>query len=215
LSAKTQAGHERLHLTRVDPDQVRLRIVYQPSQPKTISQWKSLLPEALVVTNAGYFTDENQATGLIVSDGIASGRSFGDFAGMLAVSADAEVTLRWLQTWPYSPDEQLAQAIQSFPVLVKPGAQMGFPSDADEGQISRRTVVAQDAAGRLLLLVSPEFRFSLHELAVWLTKSDLDVDIALNLDGGTSTGLWTSDPLHNVDSLVPVPAVIVIEPLDG
>jgi hypothetical protein len=100
-------------------------------------------------------------------------------------------------------------------VLVKPGGVMGFPADADEGQRSRRTVVAQDNSGRIVLLIGPEFRFSLHELAVWLTQSDLQIDIAMNLDGGTSTGLWIRDQEEKVDSLIPLPAVIAIEPAGG
>jgi uncharacterized protein YigE (DUF2233 family) len=163
------------------------------------------------VVNAGYFTPDNQATGLIISDGIPSGRSYDDYAGMLAVSPAGQVTLRWLRTWPFNPQERLAQAVQSFPVLVKPGGMMGFPADADEGQRSRRTIVAQDTSGRIILLVSPEFHFSLNELAVWLTQSDLDIDIAMNLDGGTSTGLWISGQEGNIDSFIPIPAVIAIE----
>jgi uncharacterized protein YigE (DUF2233 family) len=165
-----------------------------------------------LVVNAGYFTPQMQAAGLIVSDGRVFGSSYGDFAGMLAVTSQGQVTLRWLKTWPYRPDEALVQAVQSFPVLVKPGRVMGFPADADQGQRARRTVVAQDTAGRLILLVSPNPRFSLHELATWLTTSDLELDIALNLDGGTSTGLWIRDHDAQIDSWVAVPAVIVAEP---
>ena len=215
LWADTGAGRERLHLIRFEPDQIRLRVIYQRGRPRHVSQWASILPNALVVTNAGYFTPEHQATGRIISDSIASGRTHAGFAGMLAVEPDGTTTLRWLQAQPYRPDEKLTQAVQSFPMLVKPGGKMGFPPDADEGQRSRRTIVAQDTAGRFVLIASPEFRFSLHELAVWLTESDLDLDIAMNLDGGTSTGLWTRNHQHNVESGVPIPAVIVIEPLDG
>jgi uncharacterized protein YigE (DUF2233 family) len=210
LSVDTKGGRERLHLVRLDP-QFRLRVLYQPAHPRTVSQWAEVLPSALIITNAGYFTPDNQATGLIISDGIAKGRTHGPYAGMLAVHADGQTTLRWLQTRPYSPNEQLVQAVQSFPVLVKPGGLMGFPIDADEGQRSRRTVIAQDTSGRLILLVSPGFYFSLHELAIWLTESDLELDIAINLDGGTSTGLWIKDHESQIDSLVPVPAVIAIE----
>lgn len=212
LWADTDAGRERLHLVRFEPSQVRLRVVYQPAHPRTVSQWAEDLPDALLVVNAGYFSPENRTIGLVISDGIPSGRTYHDFAGMLAVSADGQITLRWLRTSPYRPGEMLDQAVQSFPVLVKPGGQMGFPADADDGQRSRRTVVAQDTAGRVIIIVSPEFRFSLHELAIWLTRSDLDIDIALNLDGGTSTGLWGNRYDRNIDSAVPLPAVIAIEP---
>jgi hypothetical protein len=212
LWADTGVGRERLRLVRLDPDQVRLRVVYQPAHPRRISQWAAALPGALLVVNAGYFTPEKQVTGLLISDGLPSGQPYDDFAGMLAVSADGQVSLRWLRTWPYQPHEGLVQAVQSFPVLVKPGGVMGFPPDADQGQRSRRTVVAQDTAGRIVLLVSPGPRFSLHELAVWLTESDLALDIALNLDGGNSTGLWLRDHDDQIDSPEIIPAVIVVEP---
>jgi exopolysaccharide biosynthesis protein len=215
LWADTGAGPERLRLVRFEPSLVSLRVIYQPTHPRRISEWATVLPEALVIVNAGYFTPDNVATGLIISDGIARGRSYDDFAGMLAVDSGGHLTLRWLRTWPYRPEEKLAQAVQSFPVLVKPGGVMGFPADADEGQRSRRTVVAQDNSGRIVLLIGPEFRFSLHELAVWLTQSDLQIDIAMNLDGGTSTGLWIRDQEEKVDSLIPLPAVIAIEPAGG
>jgi uncharacterized protein YigE (DUF2233 family) len=215
LWTETGSGPERISLVRLDPSQVHLRAIYEPAHPRRISEWAKVLPDALLVVNAGYFTPEMQTTGLIISDGIPSGRSYADFAGMLAVSASGQVTLRWLRTWPYQPNEGLTQAVQSFPVLVKPGGVMGFPPDADEGQRSRRTVVAQDTAGRIILLVSPAARFSLHELAVWLTESDLAVDIAMNLDGGTSTGLRLGVKAELIDSLVPVPAVIAVEPAGG
>ena len=203
---------ERLQLVRLNPNQIRLRVIYQPSHPRRISEWATALPHALLIINAGYFTPQMQTTGLIISDGRAFGRPYDDFAGMLAVTAQDQITLRWLKTWPYRSDEALVQAVQSFPVLVKPGRVMGFPADADQGQRARRTVIAQDTTGHLILLVSPNPYFSLHELAVWLTESDLELDIALNLDGGTSTGLWIRGHDEPIDSWVPVPAVIVVEP---
>ena len=210
LWTEVNAEQERLSLVRLDPDQVRLRVLYQPVTPRQVSQWAADLPTALVVVNASYFSADNHVTGLVVSDGVPWGHSYDDFAGMLAVDNDGHVTLRWLRTWPFNPQEILAQAVQSFPVLVKPGGQMGFPPNADEGQRSRRTVVAQDKSGRIVLLVSPGFRYSLHELAVWLTESDLELDVAMNLDGGTSTGLWIRE-FETIDSSIPIPAVIVVE----
>ena len=118
-------------------------------------------------------------------------------------------SVRWLRVSPYDPRERLREAVQSFPLLVKPGGVMGFPADADAGQTTRRTVVAQDRDGRILFLVAPNGHLGLHALAVWLVESDLGVDIALNLDGGPSSGLWVTDG-PQIDSLLPVPAVIVV-----
>jgi uncharacterized protein YigE (DUF2233 family) len=40
-------------------------------------------------------------------------------------------------------------------------------------------------------------------------ESDLDVDIALNLDGGPSSGLWMPN-IATIDSMTSVPAVIAV-----
>ncbi|MCP4537876.1 MAG: phosphodiester glycosidase family protein, partial [Chloroflexi bacterium] len=77
----------------------------------------------------------------------------------------------------------------------------------------RRTVVAQDNGGRILLIVAPRGYLSLHETARFLAESDLDLDVALNLDGGYSSGLWlqAGERSVEIDSLVPVPSIISVE----
>ncbi len=203
---------ERLTIVRLDPAQVRFRVRYDPTNPRPVSAWASN-SQPLLVINGGYFTPENEATGLLISKGKRWGTPFGDFAGMLAVTADEQVSVRWLREWPYDPAEPLAEALQSFPVLVKPGGVMGFPADADEGTPARRTVVAQDRSGNILIIVAPRGYLSLHELAVFLADSDLEVDVALNLDGGRSTGLWLQAGENSVeiDSALPVPSIIFVE----
>jgi len=73
--------------------------------------------------------------------------------------------------------------------------------------------VAIDRAGRVLLLISPTSDFTLRGLADWLSQSDLDVDRALNLDGGSSTGLYLSDGTlqEAIDSFGPLPIVLLVE----
>ncbi|MBN1955009.1 MAG: phosphodiester glycosidase family protein [Anaerolineae bacterium] len=203
---------ERLVLVRLDPARFRFRVRYTPGAGQAVSQWAAQTP-ALLVVNGGYFTPEYQATGLLVSDGQTYGLSYGDFAGMFAVLPGGRVQLRWLAAQPYDAQEMLLEAVQSFPMLVKPGGVLGFPPEADDGRTARRTVIAQDRAGRILLIAAPRGAMTLHDMARWLVESDLDLDVALNLDGGQSTGLYlsTGNPLIHVDSLVAVPAVIVVE----
>jgi len=124
--------------------------------------------------------------------------------------------VRWLRDQPYDPSEPLKEALQSFPVLVKPGGVVGFPADADDGLPSRRTVVAQDRQGHILFVVAPRGYLSLHELACFLADSDLGVDVALNLDGGFSTGLWlkAGGASVEINSRVPVPSVISVAVYD-
>lgn len=204
---------ERVTVARFDPALVVVRVLYQPRVAYPISVW-SQRTGALLVMTGGYFTDENEVTGLTISDGRSYGFEYGDFAGMLAVTQADEVGVRWLREQPFDPAEPLRAGIQSFPVLVKPGGEMGFPADGDDGRPARRVVVAQDRQGRLLLLIAPRGYLSLHALAVWLADSDLDVDIALNMDGGTSAGFWMPDG-PQIDSLIAVPSVIAVFPRES
>jgi hypothetical protein len=217
VRVETGEAAERLTIVRLDPDNVRFRVHYDPVTPRTVSGWAGRLRPLLVV-NGGYFTPENETTALLVSGGRTWGTPYDDFAGMFAVhlspaTGKEQVSVRWLRDHPYDPGEPLQEALQSFPVLVKPGGVMGFPAGADDGRPARRTVVAQDRAGRILFIVAPRGYLSLHEMARILAGSDLDLDVALNLDGGFSTGLWLrrdAAPL-DIDSLVPVPSVISVE----
>ena len=55
--------------------------------------------------------------------------------------------------------------------------------------------------------------FQTTGLADWLGRSDLDVDRALNLDGGSSTGLYlNAGALHEaIDAFGPLPIVLLVE----
>lgn len=208
---------ERVTLVRLDPARVRFRVLYTPGEGRRVSEWVSSLRAAgespLLVVNGGYFTPEHLATGLLVSHGRVYGTSYSGFGGMFAVLPGGRVEVRWLVARPYDPTEVLVEAVQSFPVLVRPGGVLGFPPDADDGRTARRTVVAQDRSGRILFIAARDSFFSLHALARWLLGSDLDVDVALNLDGGQSTGMYfrADGTVVEIDSGVTVPAVIVAE----
>jgi hypothetical protein len=223
VAAHPDGPTERLRIARLDPASMHFRVLYDPLNPKRVLDWgRDLQPSKrpLLVVNGAYFAPENegnQTIGLLVADGQRWGTPLGAHAGMFAVTASGDVSLRWLQQRPYDPGEPLSDALQSFPVLVKPGGIMGFPADADEGTPARRTVVAQDRQGNVLLIVAPRGHLNLHQVAVFLAGSDLGVDIALNLDGGSSTGMWlaageaAAEPVVNTDSYTPVPSVVVVE----
>jgi hypothetical protein len=199
-----------LVVVRLDPALVRLRVAYAPDQPRGLRGWFAAR-QPLAAINGSFFTPEYQATALLISDGSASGESYAGFGGMLAVAPDGGVSLRALRDQAYDPAESLDQGLQSFPMLVFPGGQPA--AIEDDGRRARRSVVALDRAGRLLLLVSPTSDFTLRGLADWLSRSDLDVDRALNLDGGSSTGLYlNAGALHEaIDSFGPLPIVLLVE----
>ncbi|MGB9751654.1 MAG: hypothetical protein C0183_13820 [Roseiflexus castenholzii] len=200
-----------IYAVRLDPALVRLRVRYAPDTPQLLRTWVAA-HHPLVAINGGFFTADNQATALIVADGEAHGASYAGFGGMLAASADGRVWIQALREEPYDPAVRLDQAIQSFPMLVYPGGVVAEISD--NGQRARRTAVAMDRAGRLLIIVCPTSAFSLQALATWLASSDLEIDRALNFDGGSSSGLFVDagDVRWQIDSFTTLPSVLLIEP---
>ncbi len=208
VEVPTSFGLERLTIVRLNPIYVRFRVLYTRGDPRALGTW-AYETGAFLVVNGGYFSEDYTALGLTIANGQVYGTSYRDYAGMFAVTQEEAVSVRWLRTWPYNPGEYLSEAVQSFPVLVKPGGVMGFPEDGDDGRTARRTVVAQDYAGNILFIIAPRGYFSLHELAVWLSESDLGIDTALNLDGGLSSGIWMPG-YANIDSTSPVPLVIAV-----
>ncbi len=199
---------EEVSILRLDLATHELRVAYQLGEPLPLATWLAD-SGAVAVANGGYFTPDFFATGLVVVDGQSFGSSYGDFAGMLAVS-DTTTELAWLAERPSLPSEPLRYGLQSFPMLIKPGGVADYPDDGSDP--SRRTVIAQDSQGRMLLMVANWGHFSLHALSQFLAETDLDLDVALNLDGGTSSGLITAETGIDVPGYVPVPAVILVFP---
>ncbi|MCB0033419.1 MAG: phosphodiester glycosidase family protein [Anaerolineales bacterium] len=199
---------ETIFIVRLDQTHYRFDVAYSPGEPKVLRDWQTETGAEIVV-NGGFFDENDQATGRIIVNGQGFGTSYGDFAGMVAINEN-NTSLRWLGQRPYDPNEPLTAGLQSFPILVKPGGQLGFPAEQESGRRARRTVIAQDTSGRILLLVAPRGRFTLHELSLFLTDSDLELDIAINLDGGPSSGLLTSTPDQGYPPFVALPAVIAV-----
>ncbi len=67
---------------------------------------------------------------------------------------------------------------------------------------------------RPLLIAAPTAAFTLRELATWLAASDLAVATAVNLDGGSSTGLIVQSDAapERIDPFAPLPIVLLALP---
>jgi hypothetical protein len=201
---------ESLYVLRLDPTHFRFEVAYDP-QGLLLDAWQAQTG-ALIVVNGGYFREENEQylpNGLTVIDGATIGTSYGDFGGMFAVT-ETGPDLRWLAQRSYDPNEPLLAALQSFPILVKPGGELGFPAEHEDHLTARRTVIAQDREGRILLMVAPQGNITLHQLSAYLTASDLDLDIAINLDGGPSSGILLAEPSESIPTFSPLPIVIMV-----
>src|SRR5438093_594154 len=202
-------NEDTVTIVRFDLRYIKLNVAYQPDHPLLASEWMQQ-EHATALINGGYFDEQNNATGLVVANGQAFGTSYDGFGGMLSMDNQGQITLRSLRQQPYDPNnEQLQQATQSSPMLVLGGKATQFNANAAS---SRRSVVAMDRQGRLLLIISSTVAFSLGELEDLLVASDLSIDRALNLDGGASTGLYVNAGSQHVgiDSVAKLPIVVII-----
>lgn len=197
---------EKFYLLRIDPEYFDFDVGYQPGESQRLSDWLAESGASIVV-NGGYFTNADLATGLVITNGVTHGTSYQGFGGMLAVTADGP-KLRSLVEKPYSTQEEIAAGLQSFPMLILPGNQIGYSEEDDLP--ARRTVIAQDDQGRFLFILATTGTYTLHKLAQFLLNSDLDLEMALNLDGGSSTGLLIAEPVDGVAPFTLLPVVIEI-----
>lgn len=199
-------------IVRVDPSLAMFHVAYRPGDPLSLSDWRAALPGAAVIINGGFFDEFSRALGLVASEGQVYGQSFSGFGGMFQVT-EAGPRVRSLVSEPYL-GEPLWHAVQSFPMLIEAGGVLAPRGDGFETP-ARRTIIAQDSAGRILLIITPLSEMSFSAAQDWLLNGDLDVQIALALDGGRSTGL-VLDHVEGSDILYPafdrLPGVIAVFP---
>lgn len=198
-----------LTLVRVDPALFVFQVHYTPGDLTTVADWQARTG-ALLVVNGGFYMTDKRPLGLVVVDGEPLGQSFEGHGGMLSVVGDV-VSVRSLAVSPYRPGERLDQAVQGRPMLLDPG---GLPADFDLApEPARRTAVAQDRQGRIVFVVSDYGALSLYDLRDWLAETvELDLAIALNLDGGGSTGLALNagGRSYLINSWSVIPGVIAV-----
>ncbi len=192
---------------RVDPRLFQLRAHYEPGEARSFEDWLDALPGVVAFINANFFDSDFHINGLLVADGVSHGRPWLTRGGTLLLR-DGLPILQQNQMRPWQVGD-LQQAVQGFPMLVLNGQ----PAYRRSGPPARRSVVALDRSGRVLLLATPLLGPSLADMAAWLAASDLDIESALNLDGGGSTMFYVnaSDPLR-LPSLDAVPALLAVWP---
>jgi exopolysaccharide biosynthesis protein len=200
-----------MHVVRLDPTQVQFRTHYRPGDPLTSSRWRTELDDPLVFVNANFFTDNNQAIGLVVTDGVPFSASLVGFGGMFQVDTAGNAWVRSLVYEPYQ-GESFYQVVQSFPMMIEPG---GIAASTGEGfdVEARRTVIAQDRSGKILMMTTGTIgQINFYDLQYWLLNSGLDLDVAFALDGGKSTAMFVSnggDSVH-IPAFIPLPTILAV-----
>jgi exopolysaccharide biosynthesis protein len=201
----------RMVALRIDPTQYSFRTHYQPGQAHSTTEWAMALPQAVAFVNANFFDQADEVLGLLVTDGVVYGHSYMDRGGTFLVQ-NGQPRIRANQREPYQ-GEPLEQAVQAFPMLVLDS--LAAFTDTIQDRSTRRTIVAQDSSGRIILLATPVLGLTLRDLSAYLPTTDMNIMTAFNLDGGRSTMMvinidGTSETV--VGSIDSVPAVLVVYP---
>ena len=157
-----------LVVARIDPAQVTFRVHYQPREWQSLPQWQASLNDPLLITNGSFFNEFGEAVGLVVADGQRHGSTLRGFGGMFQVIKD-DARVRSLVREPFQ-DAAYNQVVQGFPMLVEPGGIAARTGDGFDTP-ARRTLIAQDGSGRVLLMVTPLGQLTLRNAQAWLLNS--------------------------------------------
>lgn len=199
----------QLIVARIDPSQYRFRAVYQAGQPESLAGWRTLEPDASLIINANFFDAKYEALGLLVSDGTARSPAYRDRGATFLIRDGKPDIIAYKSRNPLYIDG-IEQAAQGFPLLVENGRQAYF--SPGRGERTRRTMIGIDTRGSVLIMVAPFLGLSLADLSAYLPKTDLDIDIAFNLDGGASTMIALPGADYIQPSLDPAPAILAVYP---
>lgn len=213
----------RFHMVRVDPDLMDFKVHYEPGKANSISGWQSETG-AWVVVNGGFFDGEYNADGVTFIEGEEFGLSPGyedkiSVGGIFAVE-DGGVSILTLGRRAEPPGTyNFDYATQSYPMLLMSGAVPGF--NRETGQAAQRTVVAMDEQGGVIFIVIRTGVFTLYGLSRALAELndtyDLGMTVALNLDGGKSSGMevWAGPEHTHWEAATALPIVIAVYPKEG
>ncbi len=199
----------QLIVVRIDQQHFRFRAIYSPGNPRRLSQWREQEPDAAVIINANFFDEANNVLGAVVSDGVVHGDAYPSYGGNFLVrNGTASVSVnRWDGQ---VSDDSIAQLAQGYPMLVDRG-DPAYVRRAD-GQRTRRTLIAEDINGNILIMVSPYLGLSLADLSEYLTTAGLNILRAVNLDGGGSTMIALPAIDYFQASFDAVPTILAVYP---
>jgi hypothetical protein len=160
---------------------------FEPARYKLGLEWsatglrvpESIAPGYVVALNGGYFEPDLRPSGLLIDHG-REVQAHNGGSGVVVLE-DGEAKLQRLRDFKPGPS---STALQAWPFLIEPDGTDGIHRD-DEKR-SRRSAIALDAQGRGLLIAVPQDGVSLFGLMQ--TCRSLGAVVALNLDGGPSTG---------------------------
>jgi len=185
--------------------------------PKTVMAWREALRADLVI-NGTYFTEMMQPTGYYHAAGATSThiswpsrdeqKDDTGYTGLVQI-VDGQLNLYYLPDEPQKESAADVAAFLTFPTLVAGGESL---VKTDSQKYAHRTILAKDSDGTPYIIITENGLPSLYETAEWLVKQPENFTIAVNLDGGPSTGISYADEDIKLEvTSASVPNVIYIK----
>lgn len=166
----------------------------------TISDWR-IRTGAVLAVNAGQYDENLKHLGHLISDGreLGIGRH-ATFKGIFVAETgrDGRTRARILDLLTDKFNATAAKyacVLQSFMLFDHTGRKRV----QDSGKLAARTILAQDYTGRIVIATS-EGEYTLWDMASLLRGSDLNLKIAMSLDGGHAAQLSANGSDIHYDS---------------
>lgn len=184
----------------INPHQFTFTLHQDIDNPKTIHDWAEEVNTANLLINGSYFNSSNEPTGGY----IINNKQFGTltlegengYTGALQINNEIPV-ISYLPQTNLDKNNLPENLIQTFPTIVLPGGKPGIKTNTHKK--ARRTIIAENKNGSILIILTERPSMSLYEVMEFLQGSDLEIDIAINLDGGPSTGFVLNSDEYNLD----------------
>ena len=170
-----------------------LRVIDSPSPGNATLANTLSNAKAVAGVNGGYFHKDYRPVGLMIADGktIHGFEKAKLLSGLVGVRPDGHVSI--LRSGDYdSGKSPLLQALQCGPMLVEDDH---LVPGLNEDRIARRTVVAKGVSGETALIYISSVTLA-DAARILVLPSILDTwkpKIAINLDGGSSSGMWAGN----------------------
>lgn len=193
LQSSDPAGTARLVAIVFENRSHTLRVIDSPNPGQTTLGTIMESRQAIGGVNGGYFEADFTPVGLVISEGktLQNFKKAKLLSGIMAISPKGILSIIRPNRFDPKPGAY-RQAIQCGPMLVENSAPVPGLSAK---KIARRTIVATGPGkqGALIYLTSVSLADAGEILALPKILGNWSPSSALNLDGGSSSGLWAKD----------------------
>jgi hypothetical protein len=185
-----------IHVVFFDIRKCDLRVIDHPDEAGDLED-AMLANKCLAGVNGNYFRPDRTSLGLVISDGVGvhSLERAKLLSGVLIARPGHLSLVRFAE---YTPEKSITQALQAGPFFIDKGAAV---PGLEATRVADRTVILSDGKnlGALLVCRSVTLAETAAILATPGIITEMHITRAINLDGGSSTGLWvdaTPNPLY-------------------